>query len=70
MKKIIKVTVLLSIFSLTACSTNNMSSARPEVDKEYMKQVEAASRKAVHSPRIYWVNPPIKKSADTDTPAH
>ncbi|GHG75438.1 hypothetical protein GCM10010919_29610 [Alishewanella longhuensis] len=68
MKRVMKGILLVSLFSLSACSTHHTLSARAQIDQEYIKQVEAASRKASHSPRIYWVNPPVKKTPETDTP--
>ncbi|CAM5198178.1 hypothetical protein ALON55S_08748 [Alishewanella longhuensis] len=68
MKRVSISILLISVFCLSACSSDGVLSERAQVDQEYMKQVEAASRKASHSPRIYWVNPPVKKTPETDTP--
>lgn len=68
MQKLIKVALCLVFFSLTACSANNMSAGRPELDQEYIQRVEAVSRNVSHRPRIYWINPPIKKRPEQDQP--
>jgi len=66
MKGVKRSILLVSLLSLAACSTNNVMYERAQVDHEYMKQVEAASRKANQSPRIYWINPPMKKTPTAD----
>lgn len=67
MKRLNKTMLLICLFCLNACSSQSVLSERVQVDQDYIKQVEAASRKASLSPRIYWVNPPVKKTSELDT---
>jgi hypothetical protein len=56
-----KILGLLSLFVVTGCSTTPHQTTRAQVDENYINQVEAAAKKNSLSPRIYWVNPPLKK---------
>jgi len=56
-----KVTIAMSLLVLAGCSSTPVQTSRVQVDENYINQVEAAAKKNSLSPRIYWVNPPLKK---------
>lgn len=56
-----KVTIAMSLLVLAGCSSTPVQTSRAQVDENYINQVEAAAKKNSLSPRIYWVNPPLKK---------
>ncbi|GGW68721.1 hypothetical protein [Alishewanella tabrizica] len=70
MKKIAVSVVLFGVISLAGCSSTGSLPEQVKVDQEYVKDVERASRRASHAPRIYWVNPPVKKTPKTEAPSH
>lgn len=68
MKSLMKCLLLLGGVSLSACSSNMALSDKTMVDQKYVQQVEAASRNSTHHLRVYWVNPPVKKSRQVEEP--
>lgn len=70
MKKIAVSVVLFGVISLAGCSSAGSVPEQIKVDQEYVKNVERASRRASHAPRIYWVNPPVKKIPKTEASSH
>lgn len=61
MQKTSKLFILISAAMLVACSSVPEQSSRVVVDQQYIEQVESAARRNSQRPRIYWVNPPVKR---------
>lgn len=60
-----KLVLGLSVLLLAGCSTLPVQQhARAEFDQVYISQVEAAAKKSISNPRIYWLNPPMKKESE------
>lgn len=57
------IAIVASLLLLAGCSSTPVQTARSQLDQDYINQVEAAAKKNSLSPRIYWVNPPMKKEA-------
>ncbi len=60
--------VISSLMLLGACSATPNVMVKRQVDTDYVNQVEAAARKNSQTPRIYWVNPPLKKQEKQQQP--
>lgn len=61
MRKVLKLIILFGAAALVACSSPPQPSSRVVVDQQYIDQVETAARRNSQRPRIYWVNPPVKR---------
>lgn len=62
---ILQLALALSTAGLAACSSTTQVQ-RTEINREYVAQVEAATRHRTQNVRVHWVNPPTKKTTVTD----
>lgn len=64
MKTYQKVIGLLCLLLVQACSSTPIHTTRLQVDQDYVNLVEQAAKNSAVNPKVYWVNPPKKRSEE------